>query len=333
MRLYVTEFFELQQVAHLLRWVTAITARRIPARAWLITAPILLLAFVPFFANMRAASRRGQTFTRDWAADLLNTVEPYGILVTDGDNDTFPLWYAQEVEGIRKDVVVACSCLLETDWNVRDIIRRPIYPYDAQAGPAIYRGQTWSKPSGPPLKLTMAQADAIPPYIEIEKPGRVFAKDSIVATIRPGILTRGQLVVLQFIKDSFPARPIYFSSRNTPDALGLGPHLLAQGIAQKLVGRAPVASHDTVSTQAGLMDVPRSLALWTTVYKGPAELIQEGQWVDRASVGISYHYVLVGYYLANAVAQAGDRPHADRIMQTVEQLAHAAGLERAQQGT
>jgi hypothetical protein len=249
--------------------VAAVKTRRISTRGWLLAAPILLLAFVPFFANLRAASRRGQTFTRDWAADLLNTVEPYGILVTDGDNDTFPLWYAQEVEGIRKDVVVACSCLLETDWNVRDVIRRPIVPYDSLAGPAIYRGRAWVKPSSPPLNLTIAQADAIPPYIEIQQP-RVFAKDSITATIRKGILTRGQLVILQFIKDSFPVRPIYFSSRNTPDALGLGPHLLAQGLAEKLVDRMPVATHDTVATQAGLMDVPRSLALWTTVYKGPA---------------------------------------------------------------
>jgi hypothetical protein len=308
-----------------------VSARRIPTRSWLLTAPILLLAFVPFFANMRAASRRGQTFTRDWAADLLNSVEPYGILITDGDNDTFPLWYAQEVEGIRKDVVVACSCLLETDWNVRDVIRRPIYPYNATAGPAVYRNLTWPKPSGPPLKLTMAQADAIPPYIDIQQP-RVFAKDSIVATIRPGILTRGQLVVLQFIKDAFPDRPIYFSSRNTPDALGLASHLLVQGLAQKLVMRTPVPSRDTINTQIGLMDVPRSLALWTTVYRGPTELVQEGQWVDRASVGIAYHYVLVGYSLANAVAQIGDRAPADRIMRTIEQLARAAGLERAQQG-
>ncbi|MGH7662653.1 MAG: hypothetical protein ACRENA_17260 [Vulcanimicrobiaceae bacterium] len=296
---------------------------------------MLLIALIPFFANFHSASRGGQRFTRDWAADLLNSVEPYGILVTDGDNDTFPLWYAQDVEGIRKDVVVACSCLLETDWNVRDVIRRPIYPYDAAAGPAIYRNHTWVKPTGPPLHWTMDQADSVPGYFEVQKP-MVFTKDSIVATIGRkdsiSILSRGQLVILQFIKDAFPERPIYFSSRNTPDALGLGPHLLAQGLAQKLVMQIPKASRDTVSTPLGLTDVPRSLALWTTVYEGPAQLVREGQWVDRASAGIPYHYVLVGYYLANAVAQEGNRPVADQIMRTVELMARAAGLERGQQG-
>jgi hypothetical protein len=303
---------------------------RISTRAWLLAAPLLLLAFVPLFANMHAASRRGQTFTRDWAADLLNSVEPYGILVTDGDNDTFPLWYAQEVEGIRKDVVVACSCLLETDWNVRDVIRRPIYPYDSVAGPAIYRNHVWPKPSGPPLKMTMAQADAVPPYIEVQK-STVFSKDSIVATLKPGILSRGQLVILHMIQDGYPERPVFFSSSNTPDALGLGPHLLAVGLAQKLVMRTVVPSRDTINTPIGMMDVPRSLALWTSVYRGPHELIKEGQWVDKASAGIAYHYVLVGYYLAAAVAQLGDKPTADRLMQTVGLMAHAAGLERAQQ--
>ena len=94
--------------------------RRIATRSWLLTSPLLLLALVPLFANFRWASRAGHWFTRDFAVDMLNSVEPYSVLVTDGDNDTFPLWYAQEVEGVRKDVVVACSCLLETDWNVRD---------------------------------------------------------------------------------------------------------------------------------------------------------------------------------------------------------------------
>jgi hypothetical protein len=296
----------------------------------LLAAPILLVALIPFFANFHTASRRGQRFTRDWAADLLNSVEPYGVLITDGDNDTFPLWYAQEVEGIRKDVVVACSCLLETDWNVRDIIRRPIFPYDSLAGPAIYRGRTWPRPSGPPLKMTMEQADAIPGYVEIQKP-TIFRKDSIEATLKPGILSRGQLAILHLIQDSYPGRPFYFSSRNTPDALGLGPHVLTQGVAQKLVMRTLAPSRDTVNTPLGLMDVPRSLALWTTVYQAPAQLIKEGQWVDRASVGIAYHYVLVGYYLANAVAQQEDQKTAGQLMHDVDLMARAAGLERSQQ--
>jgi hypothetical protein len=302
------------------------------ARPWILTAPILLLAAIPLLVNFRSASRARQTFTRDWAADLLNSVEPYGVLITEGDNDTFPLWYAQEVEGIRRDVVVACSCLLETDWNVRDVIRRPIFPYDAAAGPAIYRATAWRRPSGPPLHLTMAEADAIPSYIQLQH-AEVFTKDSIVATLRPGILSRGQLVILRFIKDSFPERPIYFSSRNTPEALGLAAHVITQGLAQKLVMRTAAPSADIVQTPLGLIDVPRSLALWTTVYRGPLELAREEQWVDRASVGIPYHYVLVGYYLANTLEQRGDHATAARLLRQVQEMAHAAGLESQSRGT
>ena len=71
-------------------------------RSWLFASPLLALVFIPLFVNWKSASRAGQTETRDFAADLLNSVEPYGVLVTVGDNDTFPLWYAQEVEGHTK---------------------------------------------------------------------------------------------------------------------------------------------------------------------------------------------------------------------------------------
>src|SRR6185369_9415912 len=107
-------------------------------RSWLAASPTLLLAAVPLVSNWSVASRNQHHATRDVAADMLNSVEPYGVLVTVGDNDTFPLWYAQEVEGIRRDVVIANTSLLNTDWYVRQLIRRPTYEYDAAKGPAIY---------------------------------------------------------------------------------------------------------------------------------------------------------------------------------------------------
>ncbi|HET7632416.1 MAG TPA: DUF2723 domain-containing protein, partial [Gemmatimonadaceae bacterium] len=118
----------------------------IPTRSWLMAAPVLALALVPLVGNWSAANHRGDTFVRDMASDLLNSVEPYGILIVGGDNDTFPLWYAQQVEGIRRDVTVAIPELLGTDWYVRTLIRRPDYPYDAAAGPAMFRNHLWLMP-------------------------------------------------------------------------------------------------------------------------------------------------------------------------------------------
>jgi hypothetical protein len=304
-----------------------VTARTIPLKAWILTSPILLLALVPFFANLRSAPRSGQTFTRDWAVDLLNSVEPYGILITNGDNDTFPLWYAQEVEGVRKDVIVAVTSLLGTDWYVRGILLRPIYPYDAAKGPAIYRDKTWTKPAGPPLQMTMQEADAIPEYVQLQS-ARQFRKDSIVATLRAGIVTRDQLIVLRFIKDSFPERPLYFSSPFYPENMGLGGHIVTQGLAQKLVMN-PVHpdGRDTVRTPYGVFDMPRTRALWASVYMAPAALLRQGNWVDTSSVGIPLQYVLNAYAVGSVLDQQGDHASSTKFLQLAFTLAHAAHLD------
>jgi hypothetical protein len=60
---------------------------------------VLALALIPLVLNWSYASPRGDYAARDWAYNLLQSVEPYGVLFTNGDNDTFPLWYLQEVEG------------------------------------------------------------------------------------------------------------------------------------------------------------------------------------------------------------------------------------------
>ncbi|MGH7602890.1 MAG: glycosyltransferase family 117 protein [Gemmatimonadaceae bacterium] len=293
-------------------------------RSFMRAAPILLIALIPLFANWKFASRAGHHFTQQWARDYLNSLEPYAIVITNGDNDTFPLWYAQEVEGVRRDVTVAVTTYLDTDWFVRQMVRRPVETYDAAKGPAIYRNQQWKKPVGPPLKMTFAEADAIPEYIQLSEP-QVFRHGDITLNIPPGILVRDQLVLLRLIKDSYPERPIYVSTGGGQN-LGLTPYLLSQGFVQKLVDHPITESAATPKIGGLFLDVDRSKALWDSVYHAPEALIKEGDWIDRASFGIAYTYAFTGTILAEAMRERADPVSANAILDRVKAIVKAARI-------
>lgn len=90
----------------------------VAAGALVLIAPILMGT-----QNFDDHTRNGHYAARDYASNFLNSLEKDAIIFTYGDNDTYPLWYAQEVEGIRTDVRVVNLSLIAVDWYI-DMLRR-----------------------------------------------------------------------------------------------------------------------------------------------------------------------------------------------------------------
>jgi MFS family permease len=261
--------------------VTAIATRLQQKRKSVITAIIVILlslACVPLLMakqNWRSHDRSGRYTTRDMAADYLYSCAPNAILFTVGDNDTFPLWYCQEVEGIRTDVRVVNLMLLNTDWYI-DQTKRKAYdsdpvPFSLNHDQYIQGKRNYiylldmikdyqdvksavdfvasDDPKTKQLQNVQESVDFIPTK-KFKLPvdtsivlsnGTVKRKDahSIVSPILWGIgrngIGKSELLTLDLLANNNWKRPIYFDAVGSEGTLGLDQYLQLEGFAWRLV--------------------------------------------------------------------------------------------------
>ena len=295
------------------------------AAAYRKAMPLLLITFVPVSYNWEWASRSDDYAAIDWAYDLLMSVEPYGVLFTNGDNDTFPLWYAQEVEGVRKDVTVIVLQYLYTGWYPKQI-RDRTEPERQRAFDPQFAAGIYSSPSPPDESVSLATDEVFDSVIPGTLPSDLsLSVDSVLITYPAGLyLDRGLRIALSMINDSAGKRPIYFaSSAGLIRSLGLERWGVRHGLATKLVmrdleeGAPPGWVEGSARLGAEWFDVERNMTLVRQVYRYRG-LRDRVLWQDRSTLGIPTQFQYLFLQLADVAAIDG------RPVEEIEVFAEAA---------
>jgi hypothetical protein len=293
-------------------------------RRWAMASPMLLLVLLPIMGNHATASRAGEHIARDFAIDLLESVEPYAILITAGDNDTFPLWYAQEVEGVRRDVTVANLSLMNTEWHLKQIRRREVFPFEPERSIPLWRPRTdvadrplgdstavdWPAPTDPVFAMSEEDLANLPEFDRVP-PGARLQFGGINLPIETDVLLRQDLAVLMLIRDNLGKRPIYFawSAAGYPDqTFLLTDHLVTEGLVRRLVSN-PLSLDGSVifSPSMGFIDVERTEQLLWNAYRWESVARDRPRgWVDVPSNSILRLYSLIYAGAASTFRQLGD---------------------------
>lgn len=296
--------------------------------------------------------RSNKTLAPDLAVDYLNSCAPNAILFSFGDNDTYPLWYAQEVLGIRRDVRVINYSLLGIDWYINQLRYKVnesdamdvIWSADQIEGDKLnyafyeprpgYEGaqnlytimKDWLGTSDF-QKMYNAQGEYIPVYpsntffipvdkAAVVKNGTVKATDAIVDTITfqvpKQVMLKNDLAVLAVIAGNNFKRPIYFTSKF--DELGFQNYLRRDGMTYRLV---PVANEE-VNTEWAYEKMMKEFKF------GNAE--KAGVYFDEENRRHLNNLRQAYADVAVSLAAKGQKDSAQKLLQRVDQMMDSTNM-------
>ena len=276
------------------------------ASASVVTAACLCVPALMGAQNWDDHDRSNRRTAVEMACNYLNSVGENGILVTHGDNDTFPLWYAQEVEGVRTDVRICNTSLLGTDWHIDQMkwavnesaplplsVGQEQYLYGTNEYIPILdlREEVMSisdvmtlfkhpdvkapMTSGRKVDYIASRKISVPVNKEnVIKYGIVDAKfadqipDSIVLNISKDkdFITKPELFMLDLLSGYQWDRPINLLSMGGDINIGIKEYLEYEGYSFKFV---PI-KNKTTTTQAGFVDTDELYRKMTEVYSWDA---------------------------------------------------------------
>ncbi len=221
-----------------------------PAAAGVLLACGFAVPFNLARMNWHDNDRRGNYMAWDYSYNLLQSCAKDALLFTNGDNDTFPLWYLQDVEGIRRDIRIVNLSLVNTPWYILQLKNET--PYGTAKVPTSISDQVVE--SLQPREWRAVKKDIPVPQEALEQFGisdtsRLAPEDSALLTQRKmtftlsGVPWQGDIralrvqdiMVYDIITTNRWKRPVYFAVTCSPDSkIGLDSYLWMDGLAFRL---------------------------------------------------------------------------------------------------